>query len=359
MKLHLSILIGASSAASVLSQSGEIYLTFDDGPIDATAGVLEVLKEMDTKATFFLNGFHLFGEGDENEDNALASLKRTVDDGHVIANHSWNHMLHNCCNDQGECGAEVCNEIGMWNVGAYKSVQEDKEFFHFNTKAIRQLLKSHTKGQVLDNDMLHSMARLPYTNSYRLDHTNSDCACCTTDDVPPWDENFDCTLDHPTFSATLSALIADELKTDGMGVYGWDLEWGPENWGADDVAASLTSAEDLAETAIALSQADSCADHSEKANVAFCDPSIHYGKVNILTHDFLFEDGSRGQGATTNLPKLRKFISLMKSKGYVFKTVDQYESSQVARDVPQFFGAKSGKSSKSSGKSGKRAKRLR
>ena len=157
----------------------------------------------------------------------------------------------------------VCNEIAMWNVGAYKSVDDDKELFHFNTKVLRHLLKSHNKGKVMDNDKLDAIVRLPYTNSYRLDDTNSDvstsncsvqherkvflsqycfhlskqkCACCTTDDVPPWDETLDCSVDKPTLSSALSALVADGLKEDGMDVYGWDLEWGPENWGAGTFA---------------------------------------------------------------------------------------------------------------------------
>ena len=202
------------------------------------------------------------------------------------------------------------------------------------------------------------MARLPYTNSYRLDDLDSDCACCTTDDVPPWDETFDCSLDYLTFSATLSALIADELKADGMEVYGWDIEWGPENWGADDPAASLTTAEDLATKVIELSKQDPCEYHSGKANVAICHSANHKGKVNILTHDFLFEDGSHGQGATVNLPKLRKFIQLMRSEGFVFKTLDEYGSSRIVSSASvgsaSLFGGKSGKSTKSSkSKSGK------
>ena len=366
MKVQLPFLIAASSVAPVLSQAGEVYLTFDDGPIDATFGVLDVLAEMNTKATFFLNGFHLFGEGDENEDRALEALKHTVDDGHIIANHSWNHMLHNCCNAEGECGAVVCNDIGMWNVGAYRSVQTDMELFHFNTQVMRQLLKSHNKGKIVKNDMLHSMARLPYTNSYRLDEIDSDCTCCTSDEVPPWDENFECSLENPTFSGTLSALVADKLKSDGMDVYGWDLEWGPENWGAGDVASTLTTAEDLAETVIGLSKANTCMDQSAKANIAYCDPQAHHGKVVILTHDFLFEDGARGQGATANLPKLRDFIKIMEDKGFFFKTLDQYASGDVQEvkketsgDVQEVKKGKSGKVSKSGGgKSGKGRKML-
>ena len=111
MKLKLpSLVLGAAIAAEV-AHAHEIYLTFDDGPIDATEGVLNVLRETKTKATFFINAFHMFGEGDENEDDALKFLKKTVKDGHIIANHSYNHMLHNCCRevDNGtktECGAK-------------------------------------------------------------------------------------------------------------------------------------------------------------------------------------------------------------------------------------------------------------
>ena len=57
----------------------------------------------------------------------------------------------------------------------------------------------------------------------------------------------------------------------------------------DDPAGSLTTAEDLAKKVRELATKDSCTNHSELANVAYCDPASHYGKVNILTHDFLFE----------------------------------------------------------------------
>ena len=57
----------------------------------------------------------------------------------------------------------------------------------------------------------------------------------------------------------------------------------------DDPAGSLTTAEDLAKSVRELAAKDTCTSHSELANVAYCDPASHYGKVNILTHDFLFE----------------------------------------------------------------------
>lgn len=326
----LDVLTGALE-----ERGGEVYLTFDDGPIDATEGVLNVLRETGTKATFFINAFHLFGEGDENEDNALKFLKQTVKDGHIIANHSYDHMLNNCCRGENkdECGAIVCNEIAMWNVKAYQNLEDETENFHLNTKIVHQVLKHDRNGEIPANDHMGDMAWLPYTNSWRIPGMDSDCACCTTDDVPPWDENFICSLEDPTFSATLSGIVASELYKSGLSVYGWDIEWGPEDWGAADPAASLTSAEDLAKSVMEVAEGNKCEMQAEKANIALCSVTHHQGKVVILTHDFLFEDGGRGMGATTNLPKLRKFIEIMKENGYIFKTVDQYHDDTFAADA--------------------------
>ncbi len=55
-----------------------------------------------------------------------------------------------------------------------------------------------------------------------------------------------------------------------------------------------------------------------------CGTPLHADKVIVLTHDFLFEDGKRGMGATQNLPKLAEFIRIAKEAGYVFDTMDNY-----------------------------------
>lgn len=61
------------------------YLTFDDGPTkEVTPRVLDVLKEYDVKATFFVLGKML----DANRDIG----KRVYDEGHLIANHSYYHV---------------------------------------------------------------------------------------------------------------------------------------------------------------------------------------------------------------------------------------------------------------------------
>lgn len=60
------------------------YLTFDDGPtINATSKILDILKEENVKATFFVVGKHV----KENPD----LLKREYEEGHYIGNHGYNH----------------------------------------------------------------------------------------------------------------------------------------------------------------------------------------------------------------------------------------------------------------------------
>lgn len=60
------------------------YLTFDDGPtIKATPKILDVLKEENVKATFFVIGKYVQKHPE--------IVKREFDEGHYIANHGYNH----------------------------------------------------------------------------------------------------------------------------------------------------------------------------------------------------------------------------------------------------------------------------
>lgn len=63
---------------------GELAITFDDGPNPAwTPQLLDVLERQNVKATFFLVGSYAQREP--------ALVRRIVDEGHVIGNHSWSH----------------------------------------------------------------------------------------------------------------------------------------------------------------------------------------------------------------------------------------------------------------------------
>jgi peptidoglycan-N-acetylglucosamine deacetylase len=66
------------------SDSKRIALTFDDGPDTMyTPRVLDVLKEHDVPATFFLIGWRSQAHPDV--------VKRIMAEGHVVGNHSWSH----------------------------------------------------------------------------------------------------------------------------------------------------------------------------------------------------------------------------------------------------------------------------
>ncbi|OEH86982.1 polysaccharide deacetylase [Desulfuribacillus stibiiarsenatis] len=61
-----------------------VALTFDDGPTKNTGEVLDILKALDVKATFFVTGREI----EENMDEA----KRIVLEEHELGNHSYSHQ---------------------------------------------------------------------------------------------------------------------------------------------------------------------------------------------------------------------------------------------------------------------------
>jgi peptidoglycan-N-acetylglucosamine deacetylase len=68
----------------VTTTAAGIHLTFDDGPHPtATPAVLNILKERNIHATFFLLG--------QNVEQYPDIAKQVVSDGHQIGNHSYSH----------------------------------------------------------------------------------------------------------------------------------------------------------------------------------------------------------------------------------------------------------------------------
>src|SRR5690625_3159469 len=67
-----------------LTAEKEIYLTFDNGYEQGyTERVLDILKQTKVPATFFVTGHYV--------KSAPELVKRMVDDGHTIGNHSYSH----------------------------------------------------------------------------------------------------------------------------------------------------------------------------------------------------------------------------------------------------------------------------
>ena len=67
----------------ILNWDKEVYLTFDDGPSGNTNRILDILKENDVKATFFVVA--------KTDEASVKSYQRIVDEGHTLAMHSYSH----------------------------------------------------------------------------------------------------------------------------------------------------------------------------------------------------------------------------------------------------------------------------
>ena len=68
-------------------QEGEkiCYLTFDDGPSENTLIILDILKQYNAKATFFVIGNCLCEEN-------RPILQRMIEEGHAVGLHAYNHV---------------------------------------------------------------------------------------------------------------------------------------------------------------------------------------------------------------------------------------------------------------------------
>lgn len=61
----------------------KVYLTFDDGPSENTRAILDVLKEYDVKATFFVTGQQALSHPER--------YREIAQEGHTLAMHSYSH----------------------------------------------------------------------------------------------------------------------------------------------------------------------------------------------------------------------------------------------------------------------------
>lgn len=74
----------AGELVRLRGEGKRVILTFDDGPSPVTKEVLDILADKGVKAYFFINGINV-------TDRTRPLLLRAVEEGHVIANHSYSH----------------------------------------------------------------------------------------------------------------------------------------------------------------------------------------------------------------------------------------------------------------------------
>lgn len=83
-----------------------VYLTFDDGPSDrVTPKILDVLKEENVVATFFIVGI--------NAETRKNLIRREADEGHAVGVHSYSHIYKEIYSSPEKLIADIdkCNEV--------------------------------------------------------------------------------------------------------------------------------------------------------------------------------------------------------------------------------------------------------
>ena len=93
-----------------------IYLTFDNGhEAGYTSKILEVLKQNDVKATFFITAHYLNTSSD--------LVKQMIDDGHIVGNHTVNHKSMPSLN-----GEEIKKEVMDLHQAVYEKFQYEMKY---------------------------------------------------------------------------------------------------------------------------------------------------------------------------------------------------------------------------------------
>lgn len=154
-----------------------IYLTFDDGPLEGTSNILDVIQAQNVPATMFMVGLHADASG---ERAALVTKAKSIP-FITVGNHSYTHAN---------------NHYRLF----YSSVEE----------LLADLARANTALGLTGNP-IH--ARLPGRNVFRLPDLSSDDLSIGK----PEDRR-----EEPDF---------EFVAASGYFLYGWDHEWVHENSG--------------------------------------------------------------------------------------------------------------------------------
>lgn len=163
---------------SIYSSNKKIaYLTFDDGPTKlATPKVLDVLKDENVKATFFVIGYRV----EEFPD----ITKRAYEEGHFIANHTYSHK-NNKLYQSKEKFLEEINQANSAIAKAIGTTSYSPHLFRFPNGSkgtsysgakkkcieyLKEINYAYVDWNALNNDSIHK-----YTSSELLNNLKKSC----------------------------------------------------------------------------------------------------------------------------------------------------------------------------------------
>lgn len=137
------------------------FLTFDDGPsTTVTPKILDILKQYNVKATFFL-----LGENVDKNIKSKALVKREFNEGHAIGNHTYSHNRDNLLFPQSKVNVPVFMKDVNKNDEALKNILGD----NFNTRLLRLPGGYMTRKYYKDPNLPELNARLSKKNLISVD----------------------------------------------------------------------------------------------------------------------------------------------------------------------------------------------
>lgn len=127
-----------------------VFLTFDDGPSQSvTPLILDVLKQENVKATFFVLG--------NNVRNYPYLVKREFDDGHYIANHGYSHKYSSIYSSP-EATLEEYNSTEQAIKDALENQNYSSKLFRFpggSNGGYYHDAKQNSKAYLRENGVVH------------------------------------------------------------------------------------------------------------------------------------------------------------------------------------------------------------
>lgn len=181
------------SDCSTKMEAPKVALTFDDGPNALyTPKLLDGLKKRGVKATFFVIGKSIKG----NE----KIIKRMAKEGHVIGNHTFDHVQLNTMTIE-----NACSEVDATSEAIYKITGKEPEF-------LRAPFGEWNKSFACNTDLIEVRWTID-----TLDWTTEDVSAIIRKGTKNIKDN-DIILMHDVYDSSVTAALAivDELQKRGF-----------------------------------------------------------------------------------------------------------------------------------------------
>lgn len=184
-----------------VANSKVAYLTFDDGPNYNTEKILDILKENNIKATFFLVGSMV--------ENNPSIVKRIQDEGHTLGNHTYSHKYSYSTKEEFLSEVEKTDELISKALGTdYKSYFVRVPGGSMGKKIAQEAIRENGYKSINWTGMFGDDEKGGKVDSKYVENRVKE----TTGD-----DQYEVILAHGTKSITVATLqtIIDNLKADG------------------------------------------------------------------------------------------------------------------------------------------------